>query len=671
MDLPANPALRLLRRLRAHRKAASGVDYAVLAGLVAVAVLGAVVLTGDRVRSLFVASEETVTGGIAGLPLPEPGGGAGAGGQPPPAAGQGTWSGDGAFLLAPGSTPQTRAFTVTNVGTDLLVLGTPAVSGPGAPAFDVLSSDCGALPPGDSCQVLVQASAGANGTATATLSIGGVPGGLPLSYVASGFNPALAWSGSGAFVIDGTPGPEPLPRTGQTTLTLENQGFADATGVAPVLTGPDAGIFSLTTDCPPVLPQGAVCTVTVTAAASDNGPLAATLSSGGATPATQPLSATATGFAPTFAWSGGSAFTLTAPMGNPTSVERTFTLTNTGTLAGAPAVPTVSGDGAGYAFSLVSTTCDTALPVGGTCQATVRATFTDNVPAAAGTLSSGAASQPLAGSASGFVAALAWVTLPEAQTLNVANGGVTQPDTIIPGPVGTATLRNTGTLPADSLTVALAGPDAASFEITADACSGQTLAPGTDCTLSVRLRAGLFPADYALQLSATATGLAATDSAQTSQRVVGPHLQITGDNLADVSHTGEFVGTVRIFQVTNTGNVATPDMEVAGNGLIRSDFNNIAEGRGFLWNLYDSANVVFPSGVLDSYDRPSTNAGRLRSVPAGGGLVLHVGLGWADLLGNPTPPANYTTNVQLDFSTGGSLVLTPGMSATCGSPCRY
>ena len=70
-----------------------------------------------------------------------------------------------------------------------------------------------------------------------------------------------------------------------------------------------------------------------------------------------------------------------------------MTLTDTSTLVGAPRHATISNDDAGYAFSLVATTFDTALPVGGTSQATIRAIFTDKI-AAAGTLSSSAASQP-------------------------------------------------------------------------------------------------------------------------------------------------------------------------------------------------------------------------------------------------------------------------------------
>jgi Flp pilus assembly pilin Flp len=106
---------------------------------------------------------------------------------------------------------------------------------------------------------------------------------------------------------------------------------------------------------------------------------------------------------PVFAWSGGGTFTLTSPTGNPSVVDRTFILTNIGSVAGTPEVPTVSGSGPGYVFSLVAHDCNRVLAAGETCSATVRATYTDTVAAATGTLG-GPATVALAGSAAGCLA---------------------------------------------------------------------------------------------------------------------------------------------------------------------------------------------------------------------------------------------------------------------------
>jgi len=572
----------VLLRLLPKRRGASGVEYAVLAALIAAAVLGAVFLTGDRIRSLLVASEKTVTDGIAGLPLPDPtplGGGMDGGPSP---AGQGAWSGDGAFVLSPLTSAQTQILVLTNTGSGVLPIGAPGISGPDATAFQIISTDCGAvLLPGESCTVFVEASAAANGAATAILAVAGVPGGASLSRTATGFDPMLAWSGSPTITVSGAPGPEPLPRTGQTTLTLENQGFADATGIAPALSGPDAGAFQIATDCPAILAPTASCTVTLTVVASDNAAFAATLDAGGpaststgvaatasgfapafawtgdgtflldgsiATPATAqrtftlantgtlagapdpvavsgtgfslvstscgpvleitetctatvavsasdngtlagdltsgdaglPLSATASGFAAAWSWSGGGTFILAMPSANPDTVDQTFTLTNTGTLAGVPAAPSVSGAGTGYAFSLLSTTCGPSLAIGDTCTATVRATYTGNVASATGTLASGTASRALTGSASGFAAAWAFDASPS---------GIFAIEAPATTSTQTFTLRNIGTLAGPVPTRALAGPNAADYEITGGTCASQTLAPNATCTVQVTFTA--------------------------------------------------------------------------------------------------------------------------------------------------------------------------------------
>ena len=454
-------------------------------------------------RTLFVATDETVGDGIAGLPVG--GGGAGGGGSPPP--GEGLWSGDGTFALDPSSSPETRSFSLTNIGTGPLTLGSPAISGSGAAFFQRLGSTCGgALPPGDSCEVLVQASAAANGTAEATLSIGGVPGGVALSRTATGFDPNLVWSGTGTFSIDGTP-PATGPFTAQQTFLLQNLGFGEAPGIAPALSGPNADAFALSHDCPATLPSNASCTVTVTATAEANGSLVATLVAGGPASEDQVLTATASGFAPLFAWSGGGAFTLTAPTTNPEAVPQVFTLTNIGTAPGVPPSPSVSGDAAGYTLAVSAPDCGASLPVGGTCEATVTATFTDNVAALAGTLSSGAVQQALTGSATGFAPAWAFDPTPAPTFAIVSPPSNPGTQTL------TFTLRNTGTLAGTVPARSIAGPNAADFPITGGTCAAQTLAPNATCTVQVTFTASADVAGRAATLSAGTASLALSGSA--------------------------------------------------------------------------------------------------------------------------------------------------------------
>jgi len=484
---------------------------------------------------------------------------------------------------------------LTNTGSGVLPIGAPGISGPDATAFQIISTDCGAvLLPGESCTVSVEASATANGAATAVLAVAGVPGGASLSRTATGFDPILAWSGSPTIAISGAPGPEPLPRTGQTTLTLENQGFADATGIAPALSGPDAGLaptasctvtltveasdntafaatldaggpaststgvaatasgfapafawtgdgtflldgsiatpttaqrtftlantgtlagapdpvavsgtgFSLvSTSCGPVLQIAETCTATVAVSASDNGTLTGDLTSGDAG---LPLSATASGFAAAWSWSDGGTFILTTPSANPDTVDQTFTLTNTGTLAGTPATPTVSGSGTGFAYSLVTHTCGSSLAVGATCTATVRATYTNNVASATGTLASGTVSRALTGSASGFAAAWAFDSSPSG-IFAIAAPATTSTQTF--------TLRNIGTLAGPVPTRAITGTNAADYGITGGTCASQTLPPNDTCTVQITFTASTNVADRTATLSAGSATRALSGSA--------------------------------------------------------------------------------------------------------------------------------------------------------------
>jgi hypothetical protein len=340
-------------------------------------------------------------------------------------------------------------------------------------AFSVVATDCSAtLGAGESCTVTVAATAASNGVRTATLGAAGAPGGVSLTAVATGFDPLLAWSPPAAVAVDGTPEPGPLPRTHIQTLTLTNVGFADAPGIAPAVLAASGATATLTHDCPAVLLPSASCIVQVTVAADDNGPISATLTSGGSGP-TQPVEVA------------------------------------------------------------------------------------------------------LSGSAAGFAAVLVWDSVPADFSLNVANGGVTEPATTTPGPTGTAVLRNAGTLPSGPISIALAGPDSAAYEIVADedTCSGQALLPGATCTVGVRLVAGLFPGDYSLQLTASASPTVAAPPR--TQRVIGPRLALVEQRFAGTAQTadhgvwsgalppmiGGTDGGIREIRIRNVGNAPTGPMQ--------------------------------------------------------------------------------------------------------------
>jgi len=188
-------------------------------------------------------------------------------------------------------------------------------------------------------------------------------------------------------------------------------------------------------------------------------------------------------FAPLFAWSGGGPFTVTAPTTNPETVQQVFILTNIGTAPGIPPSPSVSGDAAGYTLAISATDCGASLPVGGTCEVTVTATFTDNVAALTGTLAAGPATQALTGSASGFE-----------PRLTFAMGALESGWDITAGPfrrTGVFTITNTGLATSGpvapgAVSIAVSGP--AIGTVTSDGtCTGQTLLPGASCTIGVEI----------------------------------------------------------------------------------------------------------------------------------------------------------------------------------------
>ena len=372
------------------RRGGSILEYALLASLIATVAAGVVVLLGNQTARL---ADQAALGDAALLPA-----GASADGGSPPGAAELRWTPLPALQATPAA-PTPRAVAIlANVGN----ASSPPLSALQIEAdfdnvFRLLSTTCvGVLLPGEVCEAHIEATPLGNGTFSGALA--GPADALPLTVVASGFAPAFAWSGGDAFNVTN---PSTTPAVVEHTFTLTNVGTLAGTPATPTVSGSGTGFtYSLVTHtCTGSLAVGGTCTATVRATYTTN-VASATGTLGG--PATRALTGSASGFAPAFAWSGGGAFNVTNPSTNPAVVERTFILTNVGTLAGTPATPTVSGSGTGFTYSLVAHTCTGSLVVGGTCIATVRATYTANVASATGTLG-GPAVQALTGSASGFV----------------------------------------------------------------------------------------------------------------------------------------------------------------------------------------------------------------------------------------------------------------------------
>jgi hypothetical protein len=137
------------------------------------------------------------------------------------------------FTVTPASAPP-KAFVVRNGG-DLPSASTSVGTTTGQ--FQVLSSDCaGPLAGGASCSINVKGLATSSGPLSGTLSISGVASPFVLSGTASGMEPVLSFSGTGAATVAST----------CTNLTLTNTGGVAGGGSEVVsFTGENASAFQV------------------------------------------------------------------------------------------------------------------------------------------------------------------------------------------------------------------------------------------------------------------------------------------------------------------------------------------------------------------------------------------------------------------------------------------
>ena len=135
------------------------------------------------------------------------------------------------------------------------------------------------------------------------------------------------------------------------------------------------------------------------------------------------------------------------------------------------------------------------------------------------------------------------------------------------------TLKNTGGVGLDGVSVSLTGGDSGDFSIASDACSGKSLAAGATCAVGVAFGPKTV-GSKAATLAATATGGAMTATASLSGTAV------TGASFAATPSTFDF-GSVeqgtktppsQTFTVKNTGGAASGTPAVFVNGTNAADF---------------------------------------------------------------------------------------------------
>lgn len=278
-----------------------------------------------------------------------------------------------------------------------------------------------------------------------------------------------------------------LKNTGMLPLFLTSADFVGSggedapTNAAPILSDPPD--WAAANHCNVKIAPHATCTITVTFQPTQTGDLPNTLElTDDASSSPQDIQVDGTGIQGDLTLTTDS-LTFDDTLIHQKSDPQTVTLGNDGTAPITLTYIKLSGVGGPGQFTLKST-CGHSLAVGGSCDLTVRfapnkaGTFTPEVA-----IDDNAANNPHAISLSGTALPLPTATsTPGTVTFSAPSGTTTDPQTV--------TLTNTSTTtPLNVASVTLVDSGAAKFHILDDLCTGQTVAPGDTCTVSVEFSA--------------------------------------------------------------------------------------------------------------------------------------------------------------------------------------
>ena len=277
--------------------------------------------------------------------------------------------------------------TLANAGTSALTDISPSITGPGASAFAISSTDCGtSVAAASSCSISItftpNSVADFNATLVVTDDADNSPHVVPLSgagITASTTTAATLSTTSLTFpntpIGTGSPLSVTLTNTGTEPLSIEGILFGDTyENEANSLTAAE-NVFTQTSNCGSTLAVGANCVINVTFT-----PAAGSLYSG-----TLLIADTSSGFAQSVSLTGvgtggsGTSAVLTPPLNfgsvavNTTSAAMAATLTNTGSAALTGITPSLSSGNASN-FAISANTCGSSLAAGASC--TLSVTYT-------------------------------------------------------------------------------------------------------------------------------------------------------------------------------------------------------------------------------------------------------------------------------------------------------
>ena len=483
------------------------------------------------------------------------------------------------LALAPGSTafgviPKGKAsanhtFTVTNTGTGTSGALTMSVVGQSHRQFVLSNDTCSGQPVlgGGSCSIDVAFAPTSRGMKWAGLRAkpkNGQAIDVPLTGKSGPPLPA-------ALSIAPSPhgfGPQAVGTSSSTqSFMVTNTGSLDSGAIATSLTGADAGQFTASNDACAgrILPGGGNCTIdvafaptttgaksaSVQATAAPGGTVAAGLTGTGANPAVLSVSPTPHGFG---TWATGT-----------TSGAQTFTVANSGTGPATALTISLTGADTGQ-FTISNDTCagQTLAPSAsctvdaafaptstGVKSASLQATEAFGLTAAASLSGTGATPATLAISPSPHAFGT-WAT---------ATTSGTQ----------TFTVTNTGGVPSGTVTAGLTGADPGQFTVSADTCTGQTLAPSASCTVNATFAPSSTGAKSAgLQAAATPGGTATASLTGTGATPAA--LAISPAPFDFATHATGTASAFQTFTVTNTGGVDSGTIAVSLTGADADQF---------------------------------------------------------------------------------------------------
>jgi hypothetical protein len=452
------------------------------------------------------------------------------------------------FSTAPGSTSAAQTVTVTNTGTNSLVVAPVTLTGTNATNFTKSADTCSSatVATGKTCTISVTFSPSATGAYTASLNVFYVaPNGSQTVTLngTGGTGPAVSFSAAPTFPSE----PVGTTSTAQ-SVTVTNTGSASLTFTGITTTGPFA-IATTGTTCSTSSSVAAsgTCTVAITftptSVGTNSGSLVLT-DNGTGSPQSLSLSGTGTASGPVVSFSAAPTFP-SEPVGT-ASPAQSVTVTNTGNANLTFTGITTIGP---FAIATSGTTCSTSSPVAASGTCTVALTFT---PTSIGTntgslaLTDNATGSPqsltLTGTGTGAVVSLSAAPTFPSEPVGTAS------------PAQTVTVTNTGNANLTFTAIGTTGPFAIASSGTTCSTSSPVAASGT-CTVAITFTpTSVGTNSGSLSFTDNASGSPQTVTLTGTGVTAAPVVSLSASSLTFAAQLNGTTSAAQSVTVTNTGN---------------------------------------------------------------------------------------------------------------------